>query len=49
LSQCEMPLTFGLGTSADPVTIEISWPGGAVQKVTGLAVDKLHTVQQSPQ
>lgn len=46
LSQCELPLTFGLGTSSDSVSIEIQWPDGTVQKVDNLVVDQLHTVEK---
>lgn len=45
LSQCELPLTFGLGSASDPVTIEVQWPNGKVQKVENLAVDQLHVIE----
>ena len=40
----EPTLHFGLGNSATPVTLDILWPGGVTQQVTGLSVDQLHTV-----
>ena len=46
LSQCELPLTFGLGPAAEPVTIDIAWPDGQLQKAENLAVDKLHVVEK---
>jgi hypothetical protein len=47
LSQCELPVTFGLGSSSEPVTIEIQWPDGKVQTVPSLAVDQLHVITKS--
>jgi enediyne biosynthesis protein E4 len=34
LSACELPVTFGLGSARQADSIEITWPGGAVQMVT---------------
>ena len=48
LSQSELPLTFGLGTSERVDAAEITWPGGAVQKVNQLKVDALHVITQVP-
>jgi len=31
LSQCELPITFGIGTGALPETLEVRWPSGKVQ------------------
>lgn len=45
LSQCELPLTFGLGSVSDPVTIEVQWPDGKVQEIENLAVDQLHVIE----
>jgi hypothetical protein len=46
LSQCELPLTFGLGaaTSVDRVTIR--WPSGQVQELDVEQVDRLIEVQE---
>lgn len=46
LTQCELPATFGLGKSADPVDVEIVWPDGEVQHVRRLNVDQVHTIRQ---
>lgn len=46
LSQCELPLTFGLGASAQPVDVEIVWPDGEVQKLDDLPVDQHHSIRQ---
>ncbi len=46
LSQCELPVTFGLGNAKDPVSVEIQWPDGKIQKVDQLAVDQLHVIEQ---
>ena len=45
LSVSDRRLHFGLGkeTTAD---VEIQWPGGAVQKLTGLAADQLHVIKE---
>ena len=51
-SQSEMALTFGLGPirSGAPgdATIQVIWPGGRVQTVSGLAPGRLHLVQETP-
>lgn len=48
LSQSELPLTFGLGQSTSVDGVEITWPGGAVQKAGPLKVDALNVVTQGP-
>jgi hypothetical protein len=48
LSQSELPLTFGLGPADRVDELEIRWPGGPTQKLTGLPVDRLMTVTQAP-
>lgn len=40
LSQCEPMITFGLGNSAMPPTLEILWPSGRKQTVKAAAVDQ---------
>ncbi|PYS95893.1 MAG: CRTAC1 family protein [Acidobacteria bacterium] len=51
-SQSEMVLTFGLGPAPGGApggaTIEVTWPGGRVQTVSGLAPGRLHLVQEAP-
>jgi enediyne biosynthesis protein E4 len=39
LSQNELPLTFGLGSSTAIERVKISWPSGIVDEVADLAVD----------
>jgi hypothetical protein len=46
LSQCELPVTFGLGESTQPQTVTIHWPSGIKQKVDALEVDKLHVIEE---
>jgi hypothetical protein len=46
LSQSELPLTFGLGTSAVPRSLDIAWPGGATERVDTSAVNEMLTVEQ---
>jgi hypothetical protein len=48
LSQSELPVTIGLGQNSRPDEVEITWPGGAIQQVTGVKVDQLTTVVESP-
>ena len=40
-NQNDMTLHFGLGSSAGPVDLEITWPNGTVQNVTDVAVDQI--------
>lgn len=47
LSQCELPISFGLGANAAKVSGEILWPDGQLQKFENLAVDNLHEIVQS--
>jgi len=46
LSQCEHPVTFGLGDAEVVERVEIRWPDGTIQTLTDLAVDQLHEVTQ---
>jgi enediyne biosynthesis protein E4 len=45
LSQVELPLTFGLGTVGQVDSVQVEWPGGSVQEMTGLPVDTLVIVE----
>jgi enediyne biosynthesis protein E4 len=36
-SQSDLALTFGLGSTASPVTVEVEWPSGARDRVGGVA------------
>jgi len=46
LSQSELTITLGLGTNAAPVAVEVLWPGGSTQSVTGLKKDEVRMVRQ---
>jgi hypothetical protein len=46
LSQSELVLTFGLGTGTKADAIEIRWPSGQVDKLTGVTADQTLTVQE---
>lgn len=48
LSQSESVLTFGLGHATRVDAVEITWPGGAVQKVTTVKSDALNVVREAP-
>jgi len=47
LSQSELPLTIGLGGQKEPVSAEIVWPGGKVQKITGIELNKTTVIEQA--
>ena len=40
-SQSELPVTFGLGSAAGPVKVEVRWPSGAVDTVDARAGEKI--------
>jgi hypothetical protein len=46
LSQSELPLTFGLGASSVPRSLEIAWPSGATETVDLSAVNEMITIEQ---
>jgi len=46
LSHSLIPLYFGLGEIADVEKIEVTWPSGVQQGVAGLALGKMHTMQE---
>jgi hypothetical protein len=46
LSQSSKTLHFGLGDAASIDSCEIRWPGGAVQKLEGVAPGRLHDVEE---
>ena len=48
LSQSELPVTIGLGASDKFDDLEITWPGGQLQKVTQARVNSLTVVEQAP-
>ncbi len=47
LSQMALPLHFGLGTSQQVDEVVIEWPNGEVHKLTELAINRYHVVEQS--
>lgn len=47
LSQCELPVTFGLGNASEVAKVVVRWPSGRTQEHTGLAVDTLHTLHEA--
>lgn len=46
LSQVELPLTFGLGEANRIEEVTVSWPDGAIETWTDIAVDQMHLLQQ---
>ncbi len=48
-SQNALPLRFGLGAADTVESITVAWPGGAVETLPGLAVDRYHTVVEVPE
>lgn len=46
LSQVELPLTFGLGKATTVEKIVVRWPGGRIQNLSGLEVDRLHMLEE---
>ena len=46
LSQSELPLTFGLGGAAAVKSVEVTWPNGRVEKLPGVAANRVITVQE---
>ena len=45
-SQSELPLTFGLGRASRLTSIEVTWPNGRVEKLSGVAANQAVTVQE---
>jgi hypothetical protein len=46
LSQSELPVTFGLGSATNIDEVEVVWPGGAGQKITGVQIDRSTRIEQ---
>jgi hypothetical protein len=46
ISHSDLRLHFGLGARAKIDSIEVRWPGGAVEKITGAPVNKILTVKE---
>jgi hypothetical protein len=47
LSQCELPVTVGLGSTAAVDKVVVRWPAGSTQEVPCSGVDRMYTVQQT--
>lgn len=45
MSQAELPVTFGLGKDDGPVDLEIRWPDGKRQTMTGVEIDQTIDVE----
>lgn len=45
-SQSELPLTFGLGPRTAIRTIEVTWPSGRSETVTGVRADEAVTIEE---
>jgi enediyne biosynthesis protein E4 len=48
LSQCELPVTFGLGDQTEIDKLVIRWPGGKTTELAAVEIDRLLTVQEPP-
>jgi hypothetical protein len=46
-SQSELGLTFGLGKDASAKSVEIEWPSGVRQRLTNVAANQYHSIQES--
>ncbi len=46
LSQCELPLTIGLGKVTAIDEVSIRWPDGQTESVSGLEINREHLIQQ---
>jgi len=46
LSQVALPVHFGLGSSTEMDQIQITWPNGQRETVSGLDVDRYHLIEQ---
>ena len=46
LSQSELPLTFGLGSSTKVTAIDVTWPNGKVERLPGAAADQAIVIQE---
>ena len=46
LSQSELVLTFGLGDATKADTVEVQWPSGQMEKLSGVAGDQTVTIEE---
>ena len=47
LSQSEAPVTIGLGAASQFADLEVTWPGGQVQKAANARIDSLTVIEQA--
>lgn len=47
LSQVELPLTFGLGSSQKVDKLSIIWPDGTIQQISDIPINQLTTIEQN--
>jgi hypothetical protein len=47
-SQSDLALTFGLGRDSAVTAIEIDWPSGKKQRLTSVAVNQHHVIEELP-
>ena len=45
LSQVALPLIFGLGKRAEPISVQVRWPDGTREAWHGLETDRYHTLR----
>jgi hypothetical protein len=48
LSQSELAVTVGLGSTTQVDKVVIHWPGGGVQTVERPAIDQMHVIEETP-
>ena len=46
LSQCELPVTFGIGKATRIGGGRVIWPGGTIQKIEVSEVDRVYRITQ---
>jgi len=46
LSQSELVLTFGLGNSTRAESVEVQWPSGQVEKLSGVTADQTVSIEE---
>jgi hypothetical protein len=46
LSQCELPVTFGLGKASQVNKLVVRWPGGKTTELTDVEIDRMLTIAE---
>jgi PPE-repeat protein len=46
LSQSELVLTFGLGDATKADAVEVQWPSGQIEKLSGVTGDQMVTIEE---